>query len=98
MYRTLTVVASLALLAAFGPWPYGYFQLLRLAVCGVAAYGAYLAFRSQDGTWGWGLTFIAVLFNPLAPIYFDRSTWLVLDVGAAVALLISGVRVEERAD
>jgi len=41
MYRIATIVASIILVGALLHLPYGYFQLLRLVVCAVAAYGAF---------------------------------------------------------
>jgi len=34
------IIAALILLGALAPWPYGYYQLLRFVVCGVAVYVA----------------------------------------------------------
>ncbi|MCK5413475.1 MAG: hypothetical protein KAI57_03825 [Candidatus Pacebacteria bacterium] len=30
--------------------------------------------------WFWGLIAIAILFNPLFPIYLDKATWGIFDV------------------
>jgi hypothetical protein len=81
------------LLAAVGPWPYGYYQLLRLVVCGVGAYFAYSAYQ-----WGklravWVFGAIAVLFNPLLPVHLPREIWAVIDVLCGVMFLFCSLTV-----
>ncbi len=88
-YRTLALIAAVAAALAFFDWPYGYYQLLRFGVCAVAAYGAVLAHRAGLGGWTWGLGALAVLFNPLVPVHFDRDVWAGLDVVAAAVLVLS---------
>lgn len=89
MYRTLAYLAAAVLVLALAPWPYGYYQLLRFGVTAVAAYGAYLAYDTGQQGWMWGLGGLAVLFNPIVPIAFEREVWAFLDVAAAVAFVAS---------
>jgi hypothetical protein len=90
IYRFLCSVAAVLLLVALLPLPYGYYTFLRIVVCGTAGYGAYLF--AEDGRMQWtiALGLLAVLFNPIIPIYLDRTTWAILDLAAAVVLLMSG--------
>ena len=78
------IVAAVALLAALGDWPYGYYQLLRFIVCGVSAYVAVIAYgwKRQWATWLFGA--MAVLFNPLAPIHLSRDLWQPIDFACAL--------------
>lgn len=78
------IATGIFLLGALGSWPYAYYQLLRWVVCGVAAYTAYLGFEMGNKGWGWLMIAIAVLFNPMAPIYLAKGTWAVLDVITAI--------------
>jgi hypothetical protein len=74
------IIAAIMLLLALAPWPYGYYQLLRFVVCGVAIYVAFIAYNWHK-TWATCLFgFIAILFNPLAPIHLSRETWQAIDV------------------
>jgi hypothetical protein len=87
------LVAGIFLLGALGSWPYAYYQLLRWIVCGAAAYTVYLGLETDhngiDGI-GWlMMVIIAILFNPIAPIYFPKETWSVLDLIAAVIFFAS---------
>lgn len=77
------------LLGALGSWPYAYYQLLRWVVCGVATYTAYSAFEMDHAGLGWLMVAIAVLFNPIAPIYLAKGTWSVLDLVTAIIFFVS---------
>lgn len=78
------------LVGALFAFPYGYYQLLRLVVCAVAAYGAWLAAQSESTGWAVALGLLALLFNPVVPVYLDRSTWAVVDVVSAGVIVASG--------
>ena len=82
-YWFLWVVAAM-LIAAFGSWPYGYYQLLRWVVAGTAAYMAYINFNSGKQSWAWVFTVVAVLFNPVVPFTMARESWQLFDIAAAV--------------
>jgi FtsH-binding integral membrane protein len=84
--------------ALYGHWPYGYYQLLRWIVtaCALAFVweGLSLARTKHDPlgqlvAWTFGL--IAILFNPVAPIYFPRGLWLILDAAAAVVFALGAI-------
>jgi hypothetical protein len=89
VYRIATIVAGVMLVGALLDLPYGYFQLLRLVVCAVAAYGAFGAYQNDASGWTVALGVIALLFNPVFPVYLDRSTWTVIDLIVAVVLWMS---------
>lgn len=84
------IAASILLLLTFFNWPYAFYTFLRIAVMGVSAYYAYYLFtiKKQD-FWFWILVGIAILFNPLAPIYIkDKFIWGVIDVVVAIFFII----------
>jgi len=84
------VASILILLLSFFQWPYGYYVLLRIVVCCSFAYYAYIFYsRHQKDFWFWGLIFMAVIFNPIVPIYlYDKIIWSFIDVIAAVVLAL----------
>lgn len=88
-YTIARVIAAALLFLALADLPYGYYTLLRLFVCAVGAYGAYLAYMAKQQGWTWTLGALAVLFNPIIPVYLEREIWAPIDVGVAVVLLIS---------
>lgn len=79
------------LVAAVGPWPYGYFMLLRLVVCGAAAWLACsLLQRETFRGLGWAFAVLALLYNPLFRVHFEREIWVVLNILSAVLFAIFG--------
>jgi uncharacterized membrane protein len=83
------LISALLLLAAvFGHWPYGFYTLMRLVVCGCSAYLAVKANSARSVAWTWILGGMAVLFNPVLPIRMHRSDWQILDALAAITFLV----------
>lgn len=80
--RIVWLVPVIVLLIATARLPYGYYTFARIVTCGVAAWVAVAGFREgpADKVWSIALALIAVLFNPIIPIYLHRST---LDLGVA---------------
>ena len=68
---------------------YDYYVLLRWAVCGIATFAAFRAFRFKRKGWGWALAIVALFFNPIFPVHLNRETWAFIDLGAALLLLVS---------
>jgi hypothetical protein len=86
-----------ALLAfAVFPLPYGYYGLLRFCVTAVAIYCAYDSYKKKAESYYliWFL-FVAVLFNPIIPIYFDKTIWAGIDVFLACAFFWYGKNYKE---
>ena len=86
-----------ALLAfAVFPLPYGYYGLLRFCVTVVAIYCAYDSYKKKaEGYYLIGFLFVAVLFNPLISVYFDKTIWAVIDVLLACAFFWYGKNYKE---
>lgn len=83
------VIAALLPLMALGDWPYGYYQFLRLVICGVSIYVAVMAYQWQRMWAVWSFGIVAVLFNPFAPVHLSKDLWQPIDVGCA-ALFLAG--------
>jgi hypothetical protein len=82
------VIAAVILLLALAPWPYGYYQLLKFVVCGAAGYIAFTAY-SWKKIWAmWLFGFIAILFNPLIPIYLSREVWQPIDIICGILFVV----------
>ena len=78
-YKTGLIVASVCLLLALLPMPYGYYQLLRLIVCGVSIWAA-ISTSKTNQTLTVLYVLVALLYNPIFIIHFDRSTWAIINV------------------
>ncbi len=96
-FRAIAVAKGIVvvmLLSALGKHPYGYYQILRWVVAGVTSYSAYLAYQQRQIGWAWTLSIIAMVFNPIVPVYLERATWVVVDIVAAAIVLASILRID----
>ena len=98
VHAAVWLVPAGALLLALLPWPYSYYTLLRFVVCGAAAYLAYRDFEDTQraSAWVFVLGALAVLFNPLIPVYLSREMWAPIDVGASILLVVHWLRTRRR--
>lgn len=83
------IAAAILLIASRFPLPYGYYTFLRIAVTAVAIWGVFIAAQSEKTLWLWVFIAVAILFNPLFPIYLTKYVWGFFDIGTAILLLIS---------
>ena len=83
-----TIIAGVMLLLAIpsGIWPYAYYQILRWVVMVAGLVCAYQAHKENKTMWVWIMGIIAVVFNPIAPIYLDKVLWSIIDIVAAVLM------------
>lgn len=89
--KWFTIVVGLMLLLAIPSdiWPYSYYQILRWVVTIVALYSAYSAYKIKSTKWVYIMGAIAILFNPIAPIFLDKGTWQILDFITAGIFFVS---------
>lgn len=90
-----SLIAAAMLLGSLAEWPYGYYQLLRLVVCGVGAYVAFIAYNWQKMWAVWLFGFIVLLFNPLIPIHLSREIWQPMDVICSILFVAITVALKE---
>ena len=69
-------------------WPYGYYVLLRILVCGSCVLLANLSAASGLKNWTWLLGGLAVLYNPIFVIHLDRDLWSVINFATIWVLAI----------
>ncbi len=89
LFKVMQLVAVIMLLIAVSDLPYDYYTILRFVVCPVSAYGAFLAKSRKKPFWLWSLGICAIIFNPIAKIHFERETWFLLNLLAALLILVS---------
>jgi hypothetical protein len=68
--------------------PYFYYQLMNWAVAGSALMIVWQALKRHEALLMWMFAIVAVIFNPLAPIYLNSLSWQIADI-VTVLLLIS---------
>jgi hypothetical protein len=86
--KYIKILIAVFLLLCLAPMPYGYYTLVRfvaMIVFGVMAYKYYQVKKE-----GLAITFgaLALLFQPFIKIALGRTIWNIVDVIAAVLLII----------
>ncbi len=84
-----SVMSAVMLLLAIPDLPYGYYTLLRWVVTASAIFLFWVAYKLERKFWLFSMGIVALLFNPIAPIYFDKETWVIIDFIVAILFLIS---------
>jgi len=92
----ITVSITMLLIASFSRWPYGFYTLLRIIICLTSIFLASFAYKNNRRGWLYTMGFIAVLFNPIVKVHFDRGTWQVIDLIVAIIFTISLFRLKNK--
>jgi hypothetical protein len=88
--KWICVVAGVLLLAGIPTgWPYSFYILLRWVVTISAAIVAYNSYKQEKSFWIWVFGGVAILFNPIAPIYLNKGIWVLIDLVCAVLFFVS---------
>ena len=95
--KTLSILAGVMLLLAIPPiWPYGYYQLLRWVVTLISISNALKAQKLNLRVLMLTMVFIAILFNPIAPITFKKEIWAIIDFIVAIVIFINSTKFENK--
>src|SRR5687767_7539042 len=88
--RNTCIVAGILLVLAIPTgWPYGYYILLRWIISIIAAIVAYEFYKSHLQAWTFVFGSITFLFNPIIPVYLSKSTWVLIDLIAAILFFVA---------
>lgn len=79
----------LLVVAVIPVWPYFFYQLLKFFIFGAAVFSAYLFSLEKNKKWMWTMIIIAIIFNPVNPLYFGSFLWSVVDIIVAFLFLKS---------
>lgn len=82
-----SLILAVALLLCLCPMPYGFYTVIRLATAVIACCWAYQFYEAKKTSLAIIAGAIAILFQPLIKIVFDRTTWNILDVLLVVAIV-----------
>jgi hypothetical protein len=94
--KILWLVPIALLLIAILSLPYFYYQLMRWAICGSAAYIAYQYYKEK------GCSFLTVLFiviaivyNPIEPIHLFKEAWIVINIITVIIFIYGWVQAKK---
>lgn len=91
-FRWAAFACAVALALAPLHWPYGYYQLLRLAVAALGGWLVIGANRQQNTIWTITGAGLALLYNPMIPVYLKRATWAPIDLVAAALCVVAAIK------
>lgn len=86
--KYVKLVLSTLFLLCLAPMPYGFYSLIRFVAMIAFAVFAYSYYEKKDNKLAIVFLSLAVLFQPLLPIYLGRVLWNIVDVIVAVFLII----------
>ena len=89
LYITVCIILGIALLPISG----GFYTLVRIIVT-ISAVAATIQ-NSSNGINIWSIIYggMAILFNPLFPVYLhDKGAWVMIDIIAIILFIIQIVR------
>lgn len=88
--KWLCIASAIFLLLAIPPgWPYGFYQLLRWAIFASSVVVTWGFYKSHITAWAFIFGAVALLFNPIAPIYLNKQSWVPIDFVAAVLFFLA---------
>ncbi len=82
------ICAVIIMVGALWHMPYGYYTLVRLATTLVCAGLAVRCYSASRMAWAATVAAIALLYNPVVPIYMARTTWTTIDAVTALTLML----------
>ena len=87
-HKAIYVIPAVMMAVAVLPMPYGYYQFLRLVAI-VAAF-----WSANKPAWTILMGCVALLYNPLFRVSFDRDIWAPINIVTAIffvaAMIFSG--------
>lgn len=79
--KAFLITCSGLLFLGVADLPIGYYTLLRITVTVCAVLVLFSEYENGIGFWIVAFALVAILFNPLIPVYLhDKSVWAVIDV------------------
>jgi len=76
----LLSICTLATVVGLFNLPYGYYIILRAAICIAGAFGFSLALQQRSDKWMWTYGVAAILYNPVFPVRLgDKVLWVILN-------------------
>jgi len=92
LYIACCIILGIALLPIAG----GFYTLVRIAITIGAVIAAFQNSSNGINTWSIMFGIIAIIFNPIIPVYLhDKGAWMVIDIIAIILFTIQIVRNKE---
>lgn len=94
--KGLCIISGVLLILAIPTgWPYSYYIFLRWVIFISSIIIAYNFYNSKLTLWTFIFGAIAFIFNPIAPIYLNKQSWVPIDFIAAILFFSAGYSVKK---
>ena len=91
--KALSLICAAFLLLALMNLPMGYYTFLRIIVTIGAVVIVVKELENEFNFWVIAFGIMAILFNPLIPVYLQgKEAWMPIDFIAAVLFIVKGFR------
>jgi hypothetical protein len=67
--------------------PYGYYQLLRIAIFLTGLFHLWQSVERAEQLWAWTFGAITLIYNPIATLSLGRPLWMAVNI-ATIAVLV----------
>jgi hypothetical protein len=95
----LPLAATLTSLVALGRMPYGYYMLMRFSLCVVCIYYLLQSHPALCSGHRIALGGLAVLYNPVLPVYLaSKPLWSLVNLGTVIYLWVLARHQAQRQD
>lgn len=93
--ETVIFGTALLLVIAWGEFPYGFYLIVKNVAFLVLVWAFFNAYKRQVPILPFLFIVLAVIYNPVQRIYLFREAWQVINVVAAVVIILSYFRLEK---
>lgn len=90
--KYIKLILSALFILCLAPMPYGFYSLIRFVAMIVFAIYAYVYYEKKNNKLAIAFLSLAILFQPLLPIYLGRMLWNIIDVIVAIFLIVLYVK------
>jgi len=93
--KPLLLTCALLLLLALANLSIGYYTFLRIVVTIGAVAVVITELKNGVNFWVIAFGFIAVVFNPIIPVYlYDKSLWMPIDIAVAILFAVKAFTIK----
>lgn len=95
--KTLLLICAALLFVGIANLPIGYYTFLRIIVSISAVYVVASEYQNEITSWIIAFGIIAIIFNPIIPIYLhDKSLWKIIDFAAGILFVVKALSLKPK--
>lgn len=95
--KSLLLICGILLFLGVAHLPIGYYTLLRIVVTIGAVAVVVTEFENGVNFWVIGFGLVAIIFNPLIPVYFNnKSAWVPIDLISGIIFVIKSLTYKQK--